>query len=260
MKITIITVCYNSEKNIEDTIKSVLLQTYANYEYLIIDGKSTDRTMDIVKKYEDSFKGKMKYISEADNGIYDAMNKGILMATGDIIGIINSDDVLIDENVFAKIVTNYKEDTDVLYANLIYCDANLENPIRDYHSGKRRSDAWCPAHPTMYIRKSVFERVGMYDLYFKVVADYDLMVRLNKSNVHFQYLDAYIVLMRMGGASNGLNGYIQNFKEAYRVLRKNHVYFAFLKTGIRTFMTLLQYIDTKIHKKRLQEILKRKSE
>lgn len=250
-KISIITVCYNSVSTIEDTIKSVLAQKYDNYEYLIIDGLSKDNTLDIVKKYESKFKGKMKVISEKDKGLYDAMNKGIKLATGDIIGIINSDDVLIDEHVFEKINSSYTYETDVLYANLIYCDSTLTHPIRDYISGKRKKNEWCPAHPTMYIKRSVFDKVGLYNLNYKVSSDYDMMVRINKENFNFTYLNDYLVLMRLGGVSNGLKGYVNNFKDAYRILKDNNISLPFLRTLKRSIKTVFQYLRTYFHKPKI---------
>lgn len=255
MKITLITVCYNSEKTIADTLESVLHQTYDNYEYLIIDGKSKDNTLKIVKDYEKKFKGKMKVVSEKDKGLYDAMNKGIKMSTGDIIGTLNSDDVLARPDAFNLIVNSYKKDTDVLYADLIYVDEKLENPVRDYISGKSTSKAWCPAHPTMYIRKKVFDEIGYYNLKYKVSADYDFMVRLNTNNCKFQYLKEYLVLMRMGGVSNGAKGYLNGFKDAKMILKDNKVSFPIVRISKRFIITLVQYHNAKSKKTRLVEII-----
>ena len=255
-KISIITVCFNSEATIEDTIKSVLAQKYDNYEYLIIDGLSKDHTLDIVHKYEKKFKGKMKIISEKDKGLYDAMNKGITLSTGDIIGIINSDDVLIDEFVFQKINDATTNETDVLYGNLVYCDSTLKNVVRDYISGKRHKYEWCPAHPTMYIKRSVFDKVGLYNLKYKVSSDYDMMVRINKENFNFTYLNEYLVLMRLGGVSNGIKGYIKNFKDAYHILKDNNIPLPFLRTTKRAIKTILQYFKTFIYKNKYKNILK----
>ena len=238
IKISIITVCYNSEKTIEDTVKSVLNQNYNNYEYLIIDGSSKDNTLSIVKKYEKDFKGKLRVISENDKGLYDAMNKGIELATGDVIGIINSDDLLIDSNVFSKINESYNEDTDILYANLYYVSEDLKDILRKYNSGRRKGYSWCPAHPTMYIRKEVFKKYGLYDIGYKIAADYDMMVRLNKENLNYTYLDDYIVLMRVGGVSNGIKGYFKNYIEAYKVLKHNNVSFPLFRTTMRGFYTV----------------------
>ncbi|MCH5166323.1 MAG: glycosyltransferase [Erysipelotrichales bacterium] len=258
MKITLITVCYNSEKTIKDTLESVLMQTYENYEYLIIDGKSKDETVSILKEYEKKFKGKMKFVSEKDKGLYDAMNKGIDMSTGDIVGILNSDDVLIDKDVFKKIVDNYKEDTDVLYADLIYVDETLKTPIRDYISGYKSGDYWCPAHPTMYIRKKVFDEIGKYNLEYKTCADYDFMVRLNINNYKFTYLRDYLVLMRMGGVSNGIKGYYNNFKDAYSILKDNKVKFPLLKTFRRIIHIMFQYVNALGKQGKIKEIINNK--
>lgn len=257
MKISIITVCYNSAATIEDTLKSVLKQNYNNYEYLIIDGKSTDDTLKIVKRYEKKFKGKMRVVSEKDKGLYDAMNKGIKLATGDIIGIINSDDVLLGSNVFSSIVENFDENTDILYGDLIYCNESLTLPVRNYISGKNSSLSWCPAHPTMYIRKSIYEKFGDYKLQYRVAADFDLMVRLNVNRCKFKYLRRYLVLMRMGGTSNGLKGYIRGFKDSCTILKDNSVNFSFIRSGIRVLNTISQYITTFFNRKKLQEILKK---
>ena len=247
-KISIITTCYNSSKTIEDTIKSVLNQDYDVFEYIIVDGLSTDGTLDIVKSYESKFKGKMHIISEKDNGMYDALNKGIKASTGDIVGIINSDDVLFDNHVFSHINDAFSDTTDVLYGNVVYCDSSLTVPIRDYISGKRKRNDWCPAHPTMYIKRSVFDKIGFYNLKYKVSSDYDMIVRLTNSDLNFTYLNEYMVLMRIGGMSNGLKGYINNFKDASRILKDNHINFPYLRTLKRSLKTILQYFKTFFHK------------
>lgn len=243
MKISLITVCYNSEKTIEDTLKSVLIQTYDNYEYIIIDGKSTDSTLNIIKSFQKKFGNKLKIVSEKDNGLYDAMNKGVKMASGDIIGILNSDDIFANKNVFANIIENYEEYTDVLYANLLYCNSDFSKIERNYISGENKSLTFCPAHPTMYIRKKIYEKIGLYNLEYKIDADYDFMIRLNKAGVKFQYLKEYIVLMRIGGTSNGLGGYLKNFKDCYIILKNNHIKFPFVNTLIKSVKTILQIIS-----------------
>ena len=240
MKISIITVCYNSEKTIGDTIRSVLSQTYTDFEYLIIDGLSKDRTMDIINRYADD--KRLRIISEKDSGLYDAMNKGIRLATGDIIGIINSDDILYDESVFQTIIDNYDADTEILYADIKYYSEDFSKVIRDYKSGVKTSDAWCPAHPSMYIRREVFENIGCYDLNYRITADYDFMVRCNKNDIRYKYVDAYFVKMRYGGASNGLKGYLNNFKECYKVLSRNKVSFPLLRTVWRSLHTIGQLL------------------
>lgn len=239
MKISIITVCYNSQKTIRDTIESVLSQTYQNYEYLIIDGKSSDNTLDIINEYKDE---RIKCLSEKDKGFYDAMNKGIKMATGDLIAIINSDDVLYDKNVFQKVVDNYDDNTEILYGNVKYYNEDFTQVIRDYISGTKKDNAFCPAHPTLYIRKEVFDRLGLYDLSFKVVSDYDFMVRCNVNNIKYKYLNEYLVKMRYGGMSNGLKGYLINFKECCQILKHNGVSFPLTRTIGRSIHTIKQII------------------
>lgn len=240
MKISIITVCYNSEKTIEDTIKSVLSQSYDDFEYIIVDGQSKDQTLEIIGQYKND--KHIKLISEKDKGLYDAMNKGIRNSTGDVIGIINSDDVLFDRNVFQTVVDNFDDETDIVYADVLYCDESLDKTIRNYISGENKTDFWCPAHPSMYVRKEVFDKIGLYDLSYRVVADYDFMVRCNAAGIRFKYIKQYFVKMRYGGVSNGLKGYLIDFIEVYKVLRNNKIKFPLTKTIIRTIQTIIQII------------------
>lgn len=251
MKITIITVCYNSEKTIKDTLESVLKQNYENYEYLIIDGKSKDKTLDIVKKYEPTFKGKLKWISERDKGLYDAMNKGIKLATGDIIGIINSDDVLAHENVFKIISDRFKKDKcDGSYSNLQFLDEETMTEVkRKFIAGKGNYKlGWHPPHPTLYLKKEVFLKHGYYNHEYRIAADYDFMVRILKdTSLKFSYINEILVNMRTGGVStNGIKGYYKSFKESYQVLRKNHIKFPLLVNLIRTIKIFIQVVKAKI--------------
>lgn len=254
MKISLITVCFNSEKTIEDTIKSVLKQTYDNYEYLIIDGASKDNTLDIIKSYEKKFKGKLKYISEKDKGIYDAFNKGISMSSGDIIGFINSDDVLNGKDVLQKVVDNIE---DGVYSDVLFLDEKLENPVRNFISGKTKNNGiFHPAHPALYLKKEVYDSVGLYNLDYRIAADLDLMLRVINKGYKLNYVKDYFVLMRVGGTStNGLKGYYKNFKESYRVLKKNKVKLPLIKNVIRTFKTFNQGLSAKINKKRIKKYL-----
>ena len=240
MKITIITVCYNSEKTIEDTIKSVLSQSHENFEYIIIDGQSKDHTLDIINRYTND--KRIRLISEKDKGLYDAMNKGIINSSGDIIGIINSDDVVYDNNIFQTVIDNFDDNTDIVYADVLYCDEKLENTVRNYISGENKADFWCPAHPSMYIRKEVYEKIGLYNLDYKVVADYDFMVRCNAAGMNFKYVKQYFVKMRYGGLSNGIKGYIIDFIEVYKTLKNNKIKLPLTKTVIRSIQTIIQII------------------
>lgn len=254
MKITIITVCFNSGKTIEDTIKSVLKQTYNNYEYLIIDGGSSDNTLDIIKSYEDKFNGKLKYISEKDNGIFDAMNKGIKLSTGDIIGFINADDMLKDKDVFNKVINNIY---DGVYSDTLMMDKEMYKPVRNFISGKNKKNGiFHPAHPSLYLKKKVYDEIGLYNINYKIAADLDLMLRVINNNYKLNYVKDYFVLMRVGGTStNGLKGYYKNFKESYRVLKKNKIKFPLIKNIIRTFKTFNQGLSAKINKKRIKKLL-----
>ncbi len=205
-KVTVITVCYNSEKTIEDTIQSVVNQTYDNIEYIIVDGLSSDSTLKIIDKY----KGKIsKVVSEKDNGLYDAINKGINLATGDIIANLNSDDFYIDNTVITDVVSKMEaEKSDTLYADLYYVDAINTNKItRNWVSGNYKKGiffkGWMPPHPTFFVRKNIYEQYGKFNLELKSAADYELMLRfIHKHECSISYLPRVTVKMRIGGVSN----------------------------------------------------------
>ncbi len=206
MKVSIITVCYNSEETIEDTILSVISQDYPNIEYIIIDALSSDSTMSIVKKYENKI---ARIISEKDKGLYDGINKGILLATGDIVGLLHSDDVYFNSNVISKVVKEFKtNNTDSLYADLLYVDKNnLNKTIRYWKSKSYKPglffEGWMPPHPTFFVKKHVFDMLGVYNLSLKSASDYELMLRfLHKHKISTSYLPEVIIKMRVGGKSN----------------------------------------------------------
>ena len=206
MKVSIITVCYNSGKTIEDTIKSVLKQSYQNIEYIIIDGQSKDNTLQIVNEYKNQIS---KIVSEPDKGMYDACNKGIKMASGDIIAILNSDDVYTNEKVIENVVEKFKLDNkDTLYADLKYVAADdLSNVVRYWKSGLFKRGkflfGWMPPHPTFFVKKEVYQKYGLFNTKFRSAADYELMLRfLFKNKVSVSYLPKVAVLMREGGISN----------------------------------------------------------
>lgn len=205
-KVSIITVCYNSERTIEDTLQSVLNQSYPNIEYIVIDGVSTDNTLSIINKYKDKI---TTIVSEKDNGIYDAINKGIHLATGDIIANLNSDDFYIDNNVIADVVATFeKEKTATLYADLYYVDAVDTNKIVRYWKSKQYKEGlflkgWMPPHPTFFVKKEVYQKYGLFDLQFKSAADYEIMLRfVHRFKTSIAYLPRVIVKMRVGGVSN----------------------------------------------------------
>jgi len=205
IKVSIITVCFNSAKTIEDTIKSVIEQTYDNIEFLIIDGNSTDTTKDIIKSYAESVH---VFISENDSGLYDAMNKGMEFASGDIIGILNSDDILADKNTIEEIASKFIEDAnlDCLYADVGFYDENLQKKKRHYSSSgfspRKLKYGIMPAHPSLYIKNEIIKSTGKYSISYKIAADFDYIVRLfSRETLKSLYLNKEVVKMRVGGIS-----------------------------------------------------------
>ena len=206
MKISIITITYNSAATIEQTICSVTEQTHPDIEYIIVDGKSSDDTLKIVEKY----KGKVaKLLSEKDQGLYDALNKGIAMCTGDVIGILHSDDFYIDSDVIRKYADTFLKTTcDAVYSDLYYVDkTNTDKIIRKWKSGEYTNksfiNGWMPPHPTFFVKKEIYQKFGMFNTDFKSAADYELMLRfIQKNKISLSYLPEYTVKMRMGGKSN----------------------------------------------------------
>ncbi|MDR0872757.1 MAG: glycosyltransferase [Prevotellaceae bacterium] len=247
MKISIITVTYNSEKTLQDTIDSVLMQTYPDIEYIVVDGNSQDNTLNMIKENEPKFNGKMKWISEPDNGIYDAMNKGIKLATGNIIGILNSDDILADETTIEQIVSLFEENKcDAVYGNLIY--QSNGKPVRHWKSNKFRSKSlhfgWMPPHPTLYCTKEVYDKLGIFDSAFRISADYDIILRIFKNkNLKSIYSPKTIVVMNQGGISNvSLKSKLLKSKEDYLVLKKNKINPPFLVVFFKNIRKFYQFI------------------
>ncbi len=205
MQISIITVTYNSAATVRETLKSIESQTYPDIEHIIIDGASKDNTLKIVHE----FKHVAKVISEPDKGIYDAMNKGIKMATGEVIGILNSDDFYANNEVIAKVVNLFKKDAtlEAVYADLVFVDKdNISAVKRKWIASNFAIEkflyGWMPPHPTFFVRKDVYERYGFFNTGFKSSADYELMLRfLYKHNIRAAYLPEVIIKMRLGGQS-----------------------------------------------------------
>jgi glycosyltransferase len=238
MKISIITATFNSAKTIEDTIKSVLGQTYSDIEYIIIDGGSTDGTMDIVDKYKDKI---AKIVSEKDGGIFDAFNKGIKLATGDVIGILNSDDFYADNSVVKNVVEKFMSSgTDTVYGDLVYVDPIETSKVRrhwkagEYNRSKFKT-GWMPPHPTFFVKNSLYDRYGVFNTWMKISNDYELVLRfLYKNNASTVYIPKVLVKMRAGGNSDGSikKRYMAN-KEDRKAWKVNQLkapfYFAVLK-------------------------------
>lgn len=228
MKVSIITATYNSSRTIIDTLKSLEEQTYSNIEYIIIDGSSKDNTLDVIKN---NCSRVSTIISESDNGIYDALNKGINVATGDIVGFLHSDDLFAYPEAIEDIVKSMTENnTDGVYADLQYVNKdNIGSVVRYWKSGEyninKLNKGWMPPHPTFYMKRSCYERFGLFDLSFKIAADYDSLLRylfLNK--VSMSYLPKVTIKMRVGGASNrNLKNIILKTKEDIRALKNSRV-------------------------------------
>lgn len=206
MKVSIITICYNSAATIEDTIKSVVSQDYPHIEYIIIDGASKDNTLDIVDSYNEHI---TTLISEPDKGIYDAMNKGVNAATGDVVGILNSDDFYANASVITAVVNQLNAaKTDALYADLVYVDRdNPDKVTRTWISGGYKKGlfkkGWMPPHPTFFVKKSCYDTYGLYSTELRSAADYELMLRMiHKHEISLTYLKQVITKMRVGGESN----------------------------------------------------------
>jgi len=252
LKISIITVSYNSENTLEDTIKSVLNQNHDDIEYIIIDGKSSDNSLEIIKKYEKEFKNKeksYKWISEKDNGIYDAINKGINLANGDIVGFLNSDDFFRDDEVVSDINICFEEDNiDCLYGNLKYIDPDSNEVVRDWYSRNFEKGlfekSWTPAHPTFYCKKSIYDKYGYYKTDYIIAADVELMYRfLEKYEIKSKFLDRYMVIMRQGGvSSSGLKSTYIITKEVRRAILENNGDFNIFKYLFYKLLKLKEFV------------------
>lgn len=230
LKISIVTVCYNSGRTIRDTIESVISQNYSNIEYIVVDGSSTDNTLKIIGEYEGSIS---KIISEPDEGLYDAMNKGIQSSTGDVVGILNSDDFFESSEVISDVVAHFIDNPSVslLFGDVVHVDPDITQKITRFYSSKRFKPfklrfGWMPPHTATFIRKEVFEVVGEYSLDYKISADYELFVRmLIVHKLIYSRLDKVLVRMRSGGLStSGLKSKLVLNSEIVRACRANGVY------------------------------------
>ena len=227
LKISIITVVLNNKETIQDAISSVLDQTYKDIEYIIIDGASTDGSIETIKSYGDKI---TKFVSEPDKGLYDAMNKGIKLATGDVIGILNSDDFYIDEFVIERVVREFeKKQVDSVYADLVYVNPeNLDKIVRYYDSShfnpQRFAYGWMPAHPTFFVKRKAYEKYGVFRTDLKIAADFDILTRfLYIHKISYSYIKEVLVKMRVVGVSTSFNSIWINNIETLRVCRDNGV-------------------------------------
>jgi glycosyltransferase involved in cell wall biosynthesis len=245
MKISIITVTYNSAATVKDTLDSVQKQDYNDIEHILVDGGSKDETVNIIKAYPHA-----KWISEKDKGLYDAINKGIKMATGEVIGILNSDDFFPNSNIVSVIVSAFKNSSvDAVFGNIAFVrPSNLVKIIRLYSSRqfspKRFAYGYMPAHPSFYVKKSCYDRFGLYQLDYKIAADYELVMRfIYKNNISYQYIDKILVYMRTGGVSNKnwLSRYTLN-KEIIKACEANGVKTNMATLSLKYFSKVFEYI------------------
>ncbi|MEI7499042.1 MAG: glycosyltransferase family 2 protein [Bacteroidota bacterium] len=238
MKVSIITVCYNSENFLSDTINSVLAQTHPDIEYIIVDGQSEDKTVEIIKSFGPKVS---KWISEPDKGLYDALNKGIGLATGEVVGFLHSDDMFADENVIKKVVESLAcAEVDAVYGDIRFVDQiNVQKALTNRKSGNfhlwKLYLGWSPPHPTFYMRRELYNRYGAFDPSFEIASDYDSLLRyLVRYKIKTTYLPLVMVKMRVGGISNRTMKTIsRKWREDYRAMKKNNfgnAFTLFLKT------------------------------
>ena len=248
MKVSIITVCFNSDKTIRDTIESVLAQDYPNIEYLVIDGLSKDNTMDIVNEYS----GKIsKIISESDQGIYDAMNKGVKYSTGDIIGILNSDDFFDNRSIISDVVEHFNSNPTVglIIGDVVYVDPNNIEKITRFYSSKKFKPfklrfGWMPPHTATFIKTDLYRKYGNYSTDYEISADYELFVRLLLIHeVFYARIDKVLVRMRTGGRSS--SGIKSNFilnTEIVKACKDNGIYTNIFMVLLKIPMKLLELL------------------
>lgn len=254
MKISLITVTFNSAETLPDTIESVLRQDYDDYEYLVIDGGSKDATVDIIKQYEPRFGGKMRWISEPDKGMYDGINKGIRMATGDVVGIINSDDFYHRNDIFRIINSSFEENPGIqaIYGDVRFVTPdNLDKTVRYYSSAKFKPAkfrwGWMPAHPTFFTYRSNFDKFGLYKTDYRIAADYELLIRfLYTNHLPAKYIPVDFMKMRTGGRStNGIKSNIVLNREIVRGCRENGIYTNMAMLFLKYFVKVFELIKTR---------------
>lgn len=246
MKVSIITVTMNSEKYLSDCINSVHRQNYRDIEHIIIDGKSTDGTLNIILQNLNHIS---YWVSETDRGMYDAINKGLEMATGDVVGILNSDDMFATADAVKSIVDCFETTgTDSVYGDLVYVDACNTQKILRYWKGvsykrSRFRYGWMPAHPTFYMRRELIEQYGIYENHYYTAADYEFMARyLFLHKVSSRYIDTMLVKMRSGGISNeNLKSRLRANRRDFLAMRKNKIPFSFFVSILKPLIKLPQF-------------------
>lgn len=245
MKISVITITYNSAKTLPRALESVQSQKYDDIEHIIVDGASTDGTREIVEAYAAKHRN-VRWISEKDKGIYNALNKGIHLATGDVIGFLHSDDVLKNADSIGHIAAVFaNKSVEVVYGDLQYCRG--KKVIRRWVSNAFECNSlkygWMPPHPTMYVRKEVYEQVGEYDEWFHISADYDMILRIFSAGYKTHYLPEVLVCMEVGGASNkNTKARLSKTQEDYIALKKNHIGAGYFTVACKQLRKLKQFL------------------
>jgi glycosyltransferase involved in cell wall biosynthesis len=253
MKISIITATYNSAATVRDTLSCIAGQQYPNIEHLVIDGLSKDNTLEIVNE----FSHVAKVISEKDKGIYDAMNKGVQLATGDVVGILNSDDFYTNASVLSKVAAAFDDPAvEAVYGDLQYVKANnVDVVIRTWRSGAYKKRhlyyGWMPPHPTFFVRRTVYDKCGLFNITLRSAADYELMLRvLLRHNVHTQYIPEVLVKMRAGGMSNAsIKNRLRANKEDAMAWKLNDLKPYFFTTWLKPLRKVLQFNPINIWQK-----------
>lgn len=251
MKISLITATYNSAETLRDTMQSVLNQTFKDVDYIIVDGGSKDSTIDIVKEFEPKFEGRLRWVSERDKGIYDAMNKGVRMAQGEIVGILNSDDFFASDHVLETVNDAFTKNPtiDGVYADVRYVNWNDTSKTVRIFSGKDfKRDKLCwgmmPPHPSFYVKKECYDKFGLYSLNYPICADYDMFVKMIwEGNINTLYINDIFVNMRSGGtSSSGLKVHRKIMKERMRCVREHNLPSNFLKQTSRYIFKIFDLI------------------
>lgn len=250
MKISIVTATYNSASTLFDTLKSILCQSYTDYEVILIDGGSTDGTLKVVDYFRSELGSRLVLVSESDRGLYDAMNKGIRMATGDVVGILNSDDFYTSPDILALVARELADpEIDAVYGDIHYVNPNrLDRPVR-YYSSKSFRRSWMrfgfmPAHPSFYCRRQVYLDYGLFDLQFRVAADFEQLLRLiYVHRIRTRYIEKDFVTMRTGGISNsGLRSHRLIMADHLRALRTHHIRSNFFLLSLRYFYKAVEIL------------------
>lgn len=242
-KISIVTVTYNDVEHLRMTLDSLLSQTYTDYESIVVDGASTDGTVELLREYEEKMEGRMRWVSERDGGLYFAINKGIEMAQGEIIGLLY--DLYADEKVLQKIADAFQGGCDAVHGDLYYMGKEGEI-IRYWHMGEGRiQDGWMAAHPTLYVRKEVYDTYGLYDTRYRGGADYDFEVRIFKEGkLKVSYIPDVLIHMFYGGTSSGsLKGYWRSFREGVVSLKNHGVPHPYLINVKRVLIVFRQFFQ-----------------